>query len=96
VKRDEMITELLAARARFDEVIAALRAEVDVPTKPVPTFMKLGEFCERWGISRSTLHTRIGEGLPVLGDAHNRRIKTVDGDEWMAKRVRVPSEKAAA
>lgn len=87
MNNEHIITELLAMRVRLDEVIAALRtAETPANTNAVAlTYMSLAQFMARWGISRSTLYTRIGEGLPVIGEGHGRRIKVVDGDDWMSK-----------
>ena len=86
---EDIIVELLAIRARCDEAITKLRA---APAQPANTnaitYMKLNEFAARWQTSRSTLHKRIGEGLPVCGEAHDRRIKVVDGDAWMEKRTK--------
>ena len=88
---DDIITELLAIRARCDAAIERLRAASAKPANtnanPI-TYMKLNEFATRWQTSRSTLHKRIGEGLPVCGEAHDRRIKVVDGDAWMEKRTK--------
>ena len=86
---EDIITELLAIRARVDETIAKLRAEPAAPANTNPiTYMKLNEVAARWQTSRSTLRKRIGEGLPVCGEAHDRRIKVVDGDAWMGKRTK--------
>jgi hypothetical protein len=89
-RAEDIITELLAIRARVDEAIGKLRAmPQSEPREPVveAKYQKLAEFCERWNISRTTLHTRIGEGLPSVGSGRDRRIVVKDGDAWMERRT---------
>jgi hypothetical protein len=87
--REKMVTELLAIRARVDDMIGELRAEAENDTEPKPerTYMKIDEFCARWSISRRTIYARIAEGLPVDGDGHARRIHVKTADEWMKRRT---------
>lgn len=86
-KQEKMLTELLAMRARLDDLIAEVRADNDARAKPEPTYMKIDEFCKRWDMSRRTFHSRVGEGLPTMGSGHDRRVKVTDGDAWMQQRT---------
>jgi hypothetical protein len=93
MKTDYILTELLAMRARIDTMIDAIKSAPAAPERPLiePRWMNMNAFCERWSISRGTLYTRIGEGLPVVGEGRNRRIDVKAGDEWMQRRQTRPN-----
>lgn len=86
---EAILTELLALRARLDDLIGQIRTARPAPANTnALTYMKIDEFAKRWQTSRSTIYTRIGQGLPVIGEGHDRRIKVDAGDEWMSKRTK--------
>ncbi len=83
-----LVARLLALRSEIDALIVESGGTGPSLAKGEPDaeWMTIGRYCQARSIPRRTLHDRIREGLPTIGEGRDRRVIVAEADAWLAKR----------